>query len=46
MEVDLDGNFLPINPIPVSVYDISKIKVRDIKNGFVQKQMKIIGRLQ
>lgn len=43
VEVELEGFPLPLNPINVSAYDISKIRVRDIKDGVVNQQARILG---
>ena len=43
VQVELEGVVVPISPITVSAYDISKIRVREIKDGVVNQQNRILG---
>ena len=45
VQVELEGVVVPISPITVSAYDISKIRVREIKDGVVNQQNRILGGL-
>ena len=44
-EIDIEyaGVMTTISPVKISVFDVSKIKVRDLKDGMVQTQMTFNG---
>ena len=45
VDFEIEGIKAPIGPIRVNVFDISKIKIVDLKDGVVQQQMRFNGEI-